>query len=372
MGKERTHVVVGKEFPDSYEGWVERARSTMDEERFRYISSGAGQEETISNNEESFRRWKIIPRTLRDVSNRSTSTVILGTKASAPILPAPVRGLNYVHPDGDLGVAKVAAEIGIPLIVSSFATTPLERIAEIMGSGPRWFQLYPGKDEEIMTSLLHRAEASGYSAVVVTVDKPDDYPKYKGPRGHEHDKHGYETYFSDPVFRKKFGGVPEKEFDAAWRFWKEIRLAAGLSPENLRHLTKLTKLPIVVKGILNPKDAELAVENGAAGIVVSNHGGRSLDGEIASLDALVEVRKALGPELPILLDSGVQSGADVVKALALGANAVLIGKAYLFALGVAGKDGVRHLFTRMIKELDSAMAVCGAVTVGEIDRAMVR
>jgi lactate 2-monooxygenase len=362
----------GKVLPDSFEGWEEQARLTMDVERFRYISSGAGQGETIGSNIESFKRWKIVPRVFRDVSTRDSSTNILGTRLAAPLLLAPVRGLSYVHRDGDIGVARAAAALGIPLVVSSFSTVPLERIAESMGSSPRWFQLYPGKDEEIMASLLRRAESSGYSAIVVTVDKPDDYPKYSGPRGHEHDKHGFEVYFSDPVFRRKFGGVPEEKFDAAWRYWKEIRLAAGLPPDGLRHLTKLTKLPMVVKGILDPRDAKLAIESGAAGIVVSNHGGRSLDGEVASLDALVEVRRAMGPEFPVLLDSGVHSGADVIKALALGANAVLLGKAYLLALGVAGEEGVRHLLTRVIKELDSAMAVCGATTIGEIDRTMVR
>ena len=364
--------MVGKELPDSFEGWVERARTTMDEERFRYIFAGAGRDETIVSNIESFKRWKLVPRVLKDVSRRTNSTAILGTKAAAPILLAPVKGLGYVHREGDIGVARVAAELGIPLVVSSFATVPVEMIGESMGSGPRWFQLYPGKDEEIMASLLHRAEVSGCSAVVVTVDKPDDYPKYSGPKGHEHDKHGYEVYFSDPVFRRKFGGAPEEKFEAAWRFWKEIRLAAGLPAENLKRLTSITKLPIVVKGVLDPRDAQLAIESGAAGVVVSNHGGRSLDGEIASLDALVEVRKAVGPGFPILLDSGVHSGTDVLKALALGANAVLIGKAYLLGLGVAGQEGVRRVLTQMVREFDSAMAVCGATTVNDIDRSMVR
>jgi len=364
--------MVGKELPDSYEGWVERARATMDEEKFRYIFAGAGRGETVGTNVEAFKKWKLVPRVLRDVRTRTGSTAIIGTSAAAPILLAPVKGLGYIYRDGDAGVARVAAELKIPLIVSSFATVPIEKMGELMGSGARWFQLYPGKDEEIMSSLLHRAEASGCSAVVVTVDKPDDYPKYSGPTGHEHDKHGYEIYFSDPVFRRKFGGAPEEKFEAAWRFWKEIRLAAGLAPESLKRLTALTKLPIVVKGVLDPRDAELAIESGVAGIVVSNHGGRSLDGEIASLDALVEVRKAVGPGFPILLDSGVHSGTDVVKALALGANAVLIGKAYLLGLGVAGQEGVRKVLTQMIREFDSAMAVCGATTVSDIDRSMIR
>jgi lactate 2-monooxygenase len=188
---------------------------------------------------------------------------------------------------------------------------------------------------------------------------------------HEYDRFGYELYFSDPVFRAKFGGEPEKHFNEAIKLWKEIRLGPGLSLEELHLLTKQTKLPVIPKGILHPRDAVLAIENGAAGIIVSNHGGRTLDGEVASLDALVEVRKVLGEEYPVLLDSGVRSGADIVKALALGANAVLIGKAYLYAFGVAGELGVRKVLSRLVKEFDSALSICGAASVDEIDRGMV-
>jgi lactate 2-monooxygenase len=363
--------MVSKDFPDSYEGWEKMARTNLDEERFRYIASGAGYDETISANLEAFRRWKIVPRVLRDVGKRSSAVTLLGTVASAPLLLAPVRGLNYVHSDGDTGVARVAAELGIPLVVSTLASTPIEKVAEVMGVAPRWFQLYPGTDGEIMKSLVRRAEASGYSAIVVTLDKADFYPCYNGPRKNEYDRYGSEVYFSDPVFRAKFGGAPEKQLESALKLWKEIRFAPGFSLDDLRLLTKQTKLPVIPKGILHPKDAELAVENGAAGIIVSNHGGRSLDGEVASLDALVEVRKVVGKEFPLLLDSGIRSGTDVVKTLALGANAALIGKAYLFGLGVAGERGVRKVLRRLIREFDSAMAICGAATIGDIDRSMV-
>jgi lactate 2-monooxygenase len=363
--------MVGRDLPDYYEDWVERARETMDEERLRYILSGAGYEETTKANVEAFRRWKIIPRVFRNVGNRSSSVNVLGTSASAPFFLAPVRGLGYIHRDGDIMVARVAAELGIPLVVSTFATTPIESIAQVMGSKPKWFQLYPGKDKEITKSILGRAEASGYSAIVVTLDKADSYPHYKGAKGHEHDRQGFEVYFSDPVFRAKFGGAPEKQFTEAMTLWKEIRLGPGFSLDDFLLLTKETKLPVIAKGILHPKDAELAVENGAAGVIVSNHGGRSLDGELASLDALVEIRHTVKAEFPVLLDSGVRSGTDILKALALGANAVLVGKAYLLGLGAAGEAGVRRVLLRLIKELDSAMAVCGAMTVADIDRSMV-
>jgi lactate 2-monooxygenase len=363
--------MVGKELPESYEGLEKLARDTLNEERFRYIAAGAGYDETISANLEAFRKWKIVPRVLRDVGKRSSAVTILGTVASAPLLLAPVRALGYIHRDGEIGVARAAADLGVPFVVSTFATTPIEKIAQAMGSAPKWFQLYPGKDGEIMKSLVHRAEASGYSAIVVTVDKADNYPQYSGPREHEYDRTGYEVYFSDPVFGAKFGGRPEKQFEEAFKLWKEIRLGPGLSLDDLHTLTKQTKLPIILKGILHPRDAELAVENGAAGVIVSNHGGRSLDGEVASLDALIEVRKAVGKEFPVLLDSGVRSGTDMVKALALGANAVLIGKAYLFGLGVAGELGVRKVLRRLVREFDSAMGLCGALTVGDIDRSVV-
>ncbi|MDA4123975.1 MAG: alpha-hydroxy-acid oxidizing protein [Thaumarchaeota archaeon] len=363
--------MVGKELPVSYEGWEELARKTLNEERFRYIAAGTGYDETISANLEAFRKWKIVPRVLRDVGNRSSAVTLLGTIASAPLLLAPVRALGYIHHDGDMGVARAAADLGVPLVVSTFATTPIEKIAEAMGNASRWFQLYPGTDPEIMKSLVHRAEVSGYSAIVVTVDKADNYPQYSGPRGHEYDLTGYEVYFSDPVFGAKFGGRPERQFEEALKLWKEVRLGPGLSLDDLLMLTKQTRLPVIPKGILDARDAALAVENGAAGIIVSNHGGRSLDGEVASLDALLEVRKVVGKEFPVLLDSGVRSGTDMVKALALGANAVLVGKAYLFGLGVAGELGVRKVLRRLIREFDSAMGLCGALTVGDIDRSAV-
>jgi isopentenyl diphosphate isomerase/L-lactate dehydrogenase-like FMN-dependent dehydrogenase len=361
-----------KDFPESYEGWEKRARTTLDEERFRYIASGAGYDETIRANLDAFRKWKIIPRVLRDVEKQNTAVTILGTVASAPIFLAPVRGLGYIHRDGDIGVANVAAKLGVPLVVSSFASSSIERIAQVMGSAPRWFELYPGKDEEIMKSLVHRAEGSGYSAIVVTVDKAGNYPHYSGPRRLDYERSGYEVYFSDPVFRTKFGGAPEKQFQEASKLWQEIRLRPGFSLDALHDLTRETKLPVIPKGILHPKDAELAAEHGAAGIVVSSHGGRSLDGEIASLDALPEIRKTVGDAFPVLLDSGVRSGTDIVKALALGADAVLIGKAYVFGLGSAGEEGVRRVLRGLIKEFEAAMSLCGALTVDDIDRSFVR
>jgi len=217
-----------------------------------------------------------------------------------------------------------------------------------------------------MRSLVQRAEASGYTAVVVTIDKADNYPHYDGPRGHEFERHGYESYFSDPAFRAKFGGQPEKQFDAAWRLWKDIRLAQGLSLSELGTIVKQTKLPVVVKGILNPEDARLAEEQGAAGVVVSNHGGRSLDGVVPALDALPAVRKAVRPGFTVLLDSGIRSGTDIVKALALGADAAMVGKAYALALGAAGEEGVRKALGGLVGEFEAAMALCGALRPGDI------
>jgi len=363
--------MVGKDLPDSFEGMERMAQAEMDDERFRYISTGSGYDETVRANVEAFRRWKLIPRVLRDVERRSSAVTIFGRVASVPILLAPVRALGYIHRDGEIGVARAAAEAGIPFVLSTFATVSIEKVALAMGPAGGWFQLYPGKDKEILRSLVNRAEASGYSAIVVTVDKADNYPQYSGPREHKYDRYGYDVYFSDPVFRAKFGGAPEKHLEEAMNLWKDIRLGAGFSLEDLHMLTKQTKLPVIPKGILHPRDAELARENGAAGIIVSNHGGRSLDGEVASLDALVDVRKVVGPDYPVLLDSGIRSGVDIVKALALGANAVLIGRAYLYGFGMAGEQGVRKVLRRLVKELDEAMSICGALSVSDLDRSMV-
>jgi isopentenyl diphosphate isomerase/L-lactate dehydrogenase-like FMN-dependent dehydrogenase len=363
--------MAGKDLPDSYEGLERMARAEMDDGRFRYISTGSGYDETVRANVQAFERWKLVPRVLRDVEERSSAVSLFGKVASAPILLAPVRALGYIHRDGEIGVAKAAAEARIPLVLSTFSTTPIEKVAMAMGTALRWFQLYPGKDKEITRSLVNRAEASGYSAMVVTVDKADNYPQYSGPREHEYDRYGYDVYFSDPVFRAKFGGAPERKFEEAMKLWREIRLAPGLPLEELRHLTEQTKLPVIPKGILHPRDAELAMENGAAGVVVSNHGGRSLDGEIASLDALVQVRKVVGDEFPVFLDSGIRSGTDILKALALGANAVLIGRAYLFGFGLAGERGVGKVLRRLTREFEAAMSLCGAATVNDIDSSMV-
>jgi isopentenyl diphosphate isomerase/L-lactate dehydrogenase-like FMN-dependent dehydrogenase len=363
--------MTNRDLPGSYDGWERQARASADDERYRYITSSAGSGETARANVDSFRRWKIVPRVLRETDRRSCAVSLFGHNSAAPIILAPVRGLGYIHKDGDLAVARVAAEVGIPLVVSTFATTPIEKIAQAMGSGMKWFQLYPGKDKEVMKSLVQRAETSGYSAIVVTVDKAESYPHYQGPRRHEFDRHGYEVYFSDPAFRARLGGTPESRPEAATKLWKEIRLAQGLSLDDLHAIFEWTRLPVVVKGIMRPDDAELAIGEGAAGIVVSNHGGRSLDGEMASLDALVEVRKVAKEGFPVFMDGGVRSGTDVFKALALGADAVLIGKAYLLALAAAGGDGVRKVLRDLIAEFDAAMGICGALNVDGIDLSMV-
>lgn len=360
-----------KELPTSFEALESKARAELDDERLRYILAGAGYDETVRANVEAFRRWKLVPRVFREVGGRSSSVSLLGTVASAPILLAPVRALAYVHRDGEIGAARAAAGLGVPIVISTFATTSLEKIAQAMGPASRWFQLYPGTDKDVNDSLVRRAEASGYSAIVVTVDKADNYPQYNGPVRHEYDKYGQEVYFSDPVFRAKFGGAPEGDLEAATKLWKEIRLGPGLSLDDLRHLCRLTKLPVIPKGILHPDDAKLAIENGASGIILSNHGGRSLDGEISSLDALLGVRKVVGKGFPLLIDSGVRSGADVAKALALGADAVLIGRAYLLGLALAGEHGVTKVLRRMINEFYVAMGLCGARKVADFDGSMV-
>jgi len=362
---------LAKDLPQSYEGWEAYARSSIDDERYRYIAGGAGYDEGGRANVESFRKWRLVPRVLRDVKERDSSTSLFGGTAAAPILLAPVRGLGYVRREGDFAAAKVAAELRVPLIVSTFATAPIESIAQTMGNGLRWFQLYPGKDPEIMKSLVRRAETSGYSALVVTVDKADNYPHYQGPRGYDFEKYGTEVYYSDPVFRSKLGGDPESRRDAAFRLWKEIRLAPGISADELSLILTWSKLPVLVKGILHPDDARLAEDLGAAGIVVSNHGGRSLDGDVGSLDALVSVRETVGRDFPVFVDGGVRSGADIMKALALGANGVLVGKAYLYGLGAAGEEGLRSVLRGLIGEFESAMRICGATKVGNIERSMV-
>lgn len=348
----------------------ERARRVISPQCYSYVASGAATEETMQANAESFRRWRIVPRMLRDVSSRDLSVELFGTWFPAPVLLSPVGVQSIVHPDGEVASAKAAASLGIPFVLSSVASVNIEDVAVAMGDSPRWFQLYWPKDPELTRSFLGRAEDSGYSAIVVTLDNAlvgwrtrDLALKYLpfllGPMA---------NYFSDPVFRAGLAVPPEEDLDAAILHFAAVFADMTLTWADLAVLRKMTRLPLLVKGITHPDDARAAIDNGADGIVVSNHGGRQVDGAIAALDALPDVIKAVAGQTPVLFDSGIRSGSDAFKALALGARAVLLGRPYLWGLALAGERGVRHVLRSFLADLDltfalsgcSALADCGA------------
>ncbi len=326
-----------------------------------YVFGGAGREETMRSNLDAFRRRRIVPRMLRDVSRRDLSTTVLGTAMPAPVLLAPIGVQSIVHPDGELAVARAAAAVGLTMTLSTVASFALEEVAEA-GGGPKWFQLYMPRSRELASSLVDRAERAGYQAIVLTVDtfmpgwKPRDLqgawqPFLEGV--------GIANYTSDPVFREALAKPPEDDPQAAVGEFLAQFSYPELSWDELDFLRAQTELPILLKGILHPDDARAARERGIDGIVVSNHGGRQVDGGIAALDALPAVADAVGDDLAVLLDSGVRSGADVVKALALGADAVGVGRPYLWGLALDGERGALAVLRALLAELDLTIGLSG-------------
>jgi lactate 2-monooxygenase len=349
----------------------ERAAEAMEPRAAGYVYAGAGTGATMRANRAAFERVRIVPRMLRDVAARELETELLGRRWPAPVGLAPIGVHSLAHADGELATARAAATVGLPLVASSAATRTLEEIAEASGDGPRWFQLYWPNDDGIARSLVERAEAAGYGAIVVTVDtfipgwKPRDLqqawlPFLEGV--------GNANYLQDPVFRAALAKPPEEDLGAAIGHYLSVYLHPSLGWDDLGRLRDWTSLPILVKGVLHPDDAREAARRGLDGVIVSNHGGRQVDGAIASLDALPAIVEAAGGELAVLLDSGVRSGADVFKALALGADAVLLGRPYIWGLALGGEQGVETVLRMLLAELDLTMALSGQPRVSELDR----
>jgi lactate 2-monooxygenase len=347
----------------------QRAVAAMEPRAAGYVGAGAGSEDTIRANAEAFRRHRIVPRMLRDVSERDLSTAVLGTEMPAPLLLAPIGVQKIVHPDGELATARAAAAVGLPIIASTASHYSLERIAEASGDAPRWFQLYWPNDTALARSFVERAEGAGYGAIVLTVDtfipgwKPRDLQQAWLPFLNGM---GVANYFEDPVFRQALEKPPEEDQGAATGHFLGVQANPSLSWDDLEQLREMTTLPILVKGIQHPDDAREAARRGVDGIVVSNHGGRQVDGAVASLDALPPIAEAVGEELTVLFDSGVRGGADVLKALALGADAVCLGRPYVWGLALDGQAGVEAVLKMVLAELDLTMALCGLTRPEEI------
>jgi lactate 2-monooxygenase len=355
--------------PIGFQEWEARARAILADGPFDYVAGGAGREDTMRANREAFERRRIHPRMLRDVAERDLTIELFGVHVPAPIILAPVGVQSIIHPQAERAPARAAASSGIPFTLSTVSSVTIEQIAAEMGTALRWFQLYPGRDRAVMNSLVSRAEAAGYRCLILTVDttmlgwRERDLRKSYLPFMHGE---GMANYLSDPVFRSQLSSPPEVDPRSAVLHFLDIYVNPSFTWDDVDFLRTQTRMPIVLKGILHPDDAREALTHGIDGIVVSNHGGRQVDGGVATLDVLPAVCAAVGDRVPVLMDSGIRSGADVVKALALGARAVLIGRPYLYALAAAGEDGVRAVIRNLLAELDLQLALSGCSSLAGI------
>lgn len=331
---------------------------------WEYLSGGAADELTLKWNRESYDRLRLRPRILVDVAQLDTRVTLLGRPLAFPILLAPTAYHKLAHPEGEIATARGAATAEATMILSSSSTTTLEDVAAATSS-PLWFQLYVQSDREFTQTLVQRAESAGYQALVVTVDSPVLGPRYRETRSH----------FTLPpgVERANYRGL--KTATGGHRGTEASIYSALLDPKltwkEIAWLRGLTKLPLVLKGVMNPDDAARAIDQGAAAVIVSNHGGRNLDTLPATIDVLPEVAARVAGRVPVLVDGGIRRGTDVLKAIALGATATLIGRAYVYGLAVGGATGVARVVTILRRELESAMALTGRTSLKEIDPSVI-
>ncbi|MFG2881371.1 lactate 2-monooxygenase [Streptomyces sp. NPDC048297] len=330
-----------------------------------YVAGSAGAGSTALANRAALDRRRIVPRMLKDVQERDLSVRILGRDLPAPLALAPVGVLSIMHPDAELAAARAAAAREVPYILSSASSTPMEQVAEAMGGAERWFQLYWGRDREVTRSFLARAKAAGFSALFVTLDtpllawRPRDLDQAYLPFLHGV---GTANYFTDPAFQAGLAKPVHEDPDAAVMHFLGLFGDASHTWPDLSFLREHWDGPIVLKGVLHPDDARLAADAGMDGVVVSNHGGRQVAGSIAAADALPRVAEAVGDRLTVLVDSGIRTGDDVFKALALGARAVLLGRPYVYGLGLDGQAGVDHVIRCVLAEFDLTLALSGHAT----------
>ena len=338
------------------------AEAKLDAGPHAYFAAGAGDEWTLRENVDAFRRLTLRPRVLCDVENVSTATTILGTDIALPIVVAPMAYQRLAHPDGELAMARAAAAADTIMCVSTVATATPREIADAAPDAPRWFQVYMFRDREITRDFVAQARDAGYHALVLTADTP-----YLGRR--ERDVRTGWAIPQDmpvPAIVAAVGRMHEMSVAEQFSFF-----SPSVSWRDVEWLTSETSLPVLVKGVHTAEDAELAVEHGAAGVVVSNHGGRQLDGVPATIEMLPDVVEAVAGRVPVLMDGGIRRGVDVVKALALGADAVLAGRAVLWGLAVDGEAGATRVLQLLRDELFLALALCGCTSPNQVTRAHV-
>lgn len=355
--------------PLSFEDLDAQAKAKLSPEAYWYVAGGAGGGDTIRANRDAFRRWRIVPRMLRGAADRDLSIELFGKRHRFPVLVAPIGVQSIVHPQGELLTAKAAASMGITYIHSTAASHSIEEAAAACGEGSKWYQLYWSKDPEINRSFLARADAAGYEVLVVTLDtmilawrERDLSLGYLPFLNAE----GIANYTSDPVFRAALAAPPEEDKLAASMYFLSVFANAAYTWDDLAFLRKHWKKPMLLKGILDPRDAKKALSRGADGVIVSNHGGRQMDGAIAALDALPRVVDEVGEKGTVLFDSGVRRGADAIKAIALGAKAVLLGRPWVYGLALAGEDGVREVLANFLADLDLSLGLLGHTSIDQI------
>jgi isopentenyl diphosphate isomerase/L-lactate dehydrogenase-like FMN-dependent dehydrogenase len=357
--------------PVSIDDLERAAQAQLKAEAFDYVARGSGAEETLRANRSAFGHWKIVPRYLQDVAERDLGVSVLGKTFSVPFLLAPIGVQSILHKHAELAVARAARAFGVPLILSTASSNTMEDVANDLQDTPRWFQLYWPKNDALAASLLKRAEAAGYSAVVVTVDtnllgwRERDIKNAYLPFLHGD---GLANYFTDPVFHEAIGGNPKAHPIKAIEYFLQVFSDPAHTWKDLEKLRSVTRLPIILKGILHPDDAKMALDHGVSGIIVSNHGGRQLDGAIATLDALPAVAEAVAGKIPVIFDSGIRQGADVFKAMALGASCVLLGRPYAYGLAIDGEDGVASVLRNLIADIDLTLGLAGCRSFTEVNR----
>jgi len=361
--------------PVDFKQLEERAAAALPQSVLSYVQGGCGDESTQRRNVEAFSEWGIVPRMLVDSRERNLSVEVFGKRYASPLMLSPIGVIGVCAQDGrgDIATAKAAGATGVPMIASTLMNDPLESVAQALGDGDAFFQLYTPRDRDLATSFVRRAEAAGYKGIVVTLDtwltgwRPRDlndsnFPQLRGA--------ALANYFSDPHFRARLAVPPEQDPAAAIQLWASI-FGQTVTLEELRWLRSITRLPLIVKGIQHPDDARRAIDAGVDAIYCSNHGGRQANGGLASIDLLPALVAACG-NTPVWFDSGIRSGTDVVKALAMGASVVGIGRPYAYGLALGGTAGVVHVIRSILAEADLLMAVDGLPDIAALRAAGVR
>ncbi len=355
--------------PVSPEALERAARETLQPHVYAYIAGGAGSGQTMRANRRAFSRWSLLPRLLGDIGEVDTSVRLFSEVLSSPIIVAPIGALSIITPEAEVGVARAAAAVGVTMCMSTSASKSIEEVGQALGPARGWFQLYWPSDPDLGTSFVRRAEAAGFSAIVLTLDnRVQPFRPLSMEYGYvpflAGEAHG--VYTSDPIFRARLSVSPEVDVRPTLEEWQRVCEAQTLTWETICEIRTLTSLPLIVKGVLRADDARRVVDLGADAVVVSNHGGRQVDSSVASLTQLPEVVAAVAGDIPVLFDSGIRTGANVLTAVALGAAAVMVGRPLVWALATRGEAGVQDALRCLLADVELTMANLGVSHLCEL------